>query len=117
MRDDSKFIISVIVPVYNVENYLAEAVDSVIAQDIGFQNCQLILVDDGSTDGSGAICDRYAEKHPANIVVVHRPNAGGSAARNTGLQLAEGRYIHMLDPDDRVSPDAYSAVCDFFPSA
>ena len=114
MSYDHKFMFSIIVPVYNVEEYLSEAVESVIKQDIGFENCQLLLIDDGSTDGSGAICDAYAKKYPRNIVAIHQQNSGLSAARNAGLDHAEGKYIHMLDPDDKVSPDAYSAVFEFF---
>ena len=114
MSCDTNFMFSIIVPVYNVEEYLAEAVESVITQDIGFENCQLILVDDGSTDHSGAICDAYTSKYPKNIVTIHMTNSGPSAARNAGLNVVEGKYIHLLDPYDKVSPDAYSAVYEFF---
>ena len=85
------FEFSVIMAVYNVEPFLKEAVDSLIAQDFGFEKIQLIMVDDGSTDGSGAICDEYAAQYPENVVVIHKENGGVSSARNTGLQYATGR--------------------------
>lgn len=95
--------LSVIVPVYNVEPYLRECVESLLGQE-EFTEFELILVDDGSTDGSGAVCDEYAQKD-SRIRVVHTPNGGLSAARNKGLELAEGKYITFIDSDDLVSPD------------
>ena len=109
-----KYKVSVIMAVYNVEPFLREAIDSVIAQDIGFENIQLILVDDGSPDGSGAICDEYAAKYPNNIVVIHKENGGVSSARNTGLDIAEGEYLNFMDADDLLSPNVCSAVTEFF---
>ena len=78
-----KYKFSIVTAVYNVEDYVAETIESIIKQDIGFENIQLILVDDGSPDGSGAICDEYAKKYPDNITVVHKENGGVSSARNT----------------------------------
>ena len=108
------FEFSVITPVYNVKPFLREAVDSVIDQDFGFEKTQLILVDDGSTDGSGAICDEYAKKHPRNIVVVHKKNGGVSSARNTGLDLVKGRYVGFLDADDKYGKNTFREVSRFF---
>ncbi|MBQ9965220.1 MAG: glycosyltransferase [Clostridia bacterium] len=108
-----KYKISVITAVYNVKPFLKEAIESVINQDIGFDNIQLILVDDGSTDKSGAICDKYAAKYPDNIAVIHKQNGGPADARNEGLKLAEGEYINFLDGDDKFAPDAFSKVWDF----
>lgn len=92
--------ISVIIPVYNCEKYLERCLDSVLRQrlDDG-DELQVITIDDGSTDGSGAILDRYATEH-SNIQVIHQPNQGVSAARNHALDLAEGDYIHFVDGDD-----------------
>lgn len=109
-----KFKVSIIMAVYNVEIYLEEAVDSVIKQDIGFENIQLILVDDGSKDNSGKICDNYVKKYPDNIVVVHKENGGVSSARNEGLKHVLGEYINFLDSDDRLSSDTIRLVCKFF---
>lgn len=89
--------LSIIVPVYRVEQYLAECIDSILAQT--FTGWELILVDDGSPDGSGAICDRYAARD-SRIKVIHKPNGGVSAARNDALDIARGRYITFIDSDD-----------------
>ncbi len=96
--------ISVIVPVYNVEQYLPKCVDSLLAQT--YENLEIILVDDGSPDGSGGICDAYAEKDP-RIKVIHKENGGLSSARNAGLDIAQGEYIAFVDSDDWVEPEAY----------
>lgn len=93
-RDD---LISVIVPVYNVESYLVQCIDSLINQT--YTNLEIILVDDGSTDTSGQICDEYARKDD-RIVVVHKTNGGLSDARNAGLKVARGAYITYVDSDD-----------------
>jgi glycosyltransferase involved in cell wall biosynthesis len=89
--------ISIIVPVYNVESYLARCLDSILTQS--FSDFELILVDDGSTDGSGEICDSYAGGDE-RIIVIHRENGGVSAARNTGIRAAGGKYITFCDSDD-----------------
>ncbi len=109
------FLFSVVTAAYNVELYLAEAIDSVIKQTIGFKkNIQLILVDDGSTDGTGAICDKYQKKYPENIVVIHKENGGVSSARNAGIEVATGKYINFLDADDKFSPESFDNVYNFF---
>lgn len=108
--------ISVVMAVYNVEPFIREAVDSVIAQDIGFENIQLILVDDGSPDGSGAICDEYAQMYPENVTVIHKENGGVSSARNAGLEVAQGELVNFLDGDDKLSLNAASAVYRFYQS-
>lgn len=89
--------ISVIIPVYNVEKYLIECVNSVLVQS--FQDYEMILVDDGSTDNSGRICDEYAEKY-SQIKVIHKKNGGLSDARNFGIKEAKGDYLIFLDSDD-----------------
>ncbi len=99
-----KYKFSIVMAVYNVELFLAEAIESVIKQDIEFKkNVQLILVNDGSKDGSGKICDEYHEKYPDNIVVIHKENSGVSSARNDGLNYVEGEYVNCLDSDDKLS--------------
>lgn len=109
------FMFSIVMAVYNVEEFLAEAIESVIAQDISFEeNVQLILVDDGSQDTSGEICDRYQAKYPKNIVTIHKENGGVSSARNEGLKYAKGKYINFLDSDDKLSKNTLRLVRDFF---
>ena len=90
-------LISVIVPVYNVEPYLTACVESVLRQT--YSNLEVILLDDGSTDGSGRLCDGFAQKD-ARVRAVHQQNSGVSAARNAGLDMAKGDYLYFLDGDD-----------------
>lgn len=99
--------VSVVIPVYNVEQYLCECVDSVLNQT--FRDVEIILVDDGATDSSGAICDRYGQQD-ARIRVIHQANGGLSVARNTGLDASEGKYVYFLDSDDYIVPDALEAL-------
>ncbi len=99
--------LSVVMPVYNVERYLQQAVDSVLSQS--FRDLELILVDDGSTDSSGELCDRYAIGD-SRIRVIHKQNAGLGAARNTGIAAARGDYVAFIDSDDYVVPGAYAAM-------
>ncbi len=98
-------LISVIIPVYNVEKYLKQCIDSVIGQT--YRNIEIILVDDGSTDSSGTICDNYAV-NDSRIRVIHQDNSGAGAARNTGLKEATGDYIAFVDSDDWLELDAFS---------
>lgn len=100
-------LISVIVPVYNVEKYLARCVDSIIAQT--YSNLEIILVDDGATDRSGLICDEYAQKD-SRIRVIHKENGGLSDARNAGLDVANGELIGFIDSDDYIAPDMYEVL-------
>ena len=88
---------TVIIPVYNVAAYLAKCIDSVLKQE--FKQYEVILIDDGSTDESGTICDKFAEQDK-RIVVIHQKNKGLSAARNIGIENAKGEYILFLDSDD-----------------
>lgn len=100
-------IISVIVPVYNVEPYIEKCIESVLNQS--FENLELILVNDGSPDRSGKICEDYAKKD-SRIKVVHKENGGLSDARNRGLQIAKGEYIFFLDSDDYIAPKALEVL-------
>lgn len=102
-----EFEISVVMPIYNVQQYLQESIESVVNQTLGFEdNIQLILVNDGSTDGSEKVCLQYQKKFPDNIQYVYQKNSGVSAARNLGLKFAKGRYINFLDSDDKWTIDA-----------
>ena len=94
--------ISLVVPVYNVQEYLPECLDSLLGQS--FAAIEIILVDDGSTDASAEICDRYAARD-GRIRVVHQQNAGVSKARNVGIRLARGKYLGFVDGDDWVDRD------------
>lgn len=102
---DSK--ISIVVPVYNVEKYLDKAINAIINQT--YTNLEILLVDDGSKDKSGEICDAYALKD-ARIKVIHKDNGGSSTARNAGIQAATGDYIGFLDADDWAEPGMYEAL-------
>ena len=95
-------LVSIIVPVYQVKDYVGECVESLLAQT--YANLEILLVDDGSTDGSGALCDEYAAKG-SRVRVIHQENQGLSAARNTGIELATGEYVAFVDSDDMVLPD------------
>ncbi len=104
---DSQVLVSVIVPVYNVEKYLCQCVDSILAQTL--KQIEIILVDDGSTDNSGSICDNYKKKHD-NIKVIHKENAGLGFARNSGLEVAVGKYVGFVDSDDYIAFDMYEIL-------
>lgn len=94
-------MVSIIVPVYNTADFLPPCIDSVLAQR--YPDFELLLIDDGSQDCSGAICDAYQQRD-ARIRVYHFPNRGSSAARNAGLELSTGDYIAFLDSDDYLQP-------------
>lgn len=100
--------VSIIIPVYGVENYLERAVDSALAQTL--EEKEIILVDDGSPDASPAICDRYARDYPELVRVIHQENQGLGMARNAGAEIAKGEYIAFLDSDDTVEPEMYEAL-------
>ncbi|NFH70319.1 glycosyltransferase [Clostridium botulinum] len=100
-------MISVIIPVYNVEKYLERCIQSVINQT--YNNLEIIIVDDGSTDGSSLLCDKYSE-YDSRIVVIHKENGGLSDARNEGLKIAMGKYIAFLDSDDWIDLDYYEVL-------
>ncbi len=100
MCDVSNALVSIIVPVYNVEKYLSRCIESIISQT--HKNLEIILVDDGATDGSGNICDTYKEKD-FRIIVIHQKNGGVSAARNSALDIAKGEYICFVDSDDIIN--------------
>ena len=120
-------LISVIVPVYNVEKYLVQCINSILNQTI--KNLEIILVDDGSLDNSGKICDEFSKKDD-RIVAIHKENNGLSSARNAGLEIANGNYIGFVDSDDWLDEHMYEILlklikennsdiscCDFFKTA
>lgn len=101
-------LLSVIVPVYNVRSYLQECVDSILGQT--YKNLELILVDDGSNDGSEILCDDIA-KADSRVVVIHQHNSGQAAARNAALDMCRGEYLSFIDSDDTISPaDLYESA-------
>lgn len=117
MKDtkDYKFKFSIVTAVYNVEPYLDKMINSIINQNIGFkENVQLILVDDGSTDNSGKICDKWASLYPNNIMIIHKQNGGVSSARNEGLKYVEGKYVNFCDSDDMLTTNTLKKVYSFF---
>ena len=101
--------LSIVVPVYNVAEYLQGCIDSILANDCA--DCEIILVDDGSTDGvCPGICDENAARHPSLIRVIHQENQGLGGARNTGLEAARGEYLLFVDSDDTITPDALEVL-------
>lgn len=108
-KEDNKctILVSIIVPIYNVENYLEDTLNDICGQT--YTNLQIILIDDGSTDSSGIMCDRYA-LNDNRIIVIHEDNRGLSAARNRGLELVQGEYLYFMDADDRMGPELVSRL-------
>lgn len=104
---NNDFLISVIVPVYNIQDYLERCVRSIMGQT--YKNLEILLVDDGSTDGSGELCERLA-KEDERIRVFHKENGGSSSARNVGIREAKGDYLGFIDSDDYIEPDMYELL-------
>ena len=104
-------LISIIIPIYNVEKYLPDCLNSVISQT--YSNIEIILVDDGSPDGCAKICDYYAKKDN-RIKVIHQKNGGLSNARNSGIKIATGKYITFVDSDDYIDKQALYVTKDLF---
>ena len=100
-------LISIIIPAYNVEGFLKECLDSIVKQS--FDDYEVILVDDGSTDSSPIICDQYAERY-SNVHVIHKENGGVSSARNVALDIAVGQWIWFVDADDYISSDSFDLL-------
>lgn len=107
----TSLLFSVIVPVYNAQDYLPRCIDSLVMQRLDKQTWELILVDDGSVDHSAEICDVYAANYP-QIQVIHKQNGGHTSARNAGLMAAQGEYVIFVDSDDWVSEDMLAACAD-----
>ena len=100
-------LISIIVPVYNTENYIDKCIQSILSQT--YKKFELLLIDDGSTDNSGAICDNYAKKDD-RVKVVHKVNGGQATARNLALQMILGEYVGFVDADDWIEPDMFESL-------
>ena len=108
---------SIVMAIYNTEDYLKETLDSVVNQTIGFEdNVQLILVNDGSMDSSGRICREYKKQYPDNIIFIEQENSGQASARNNGLKYIKGNYVNFLDSDDYLEENALETVYPFFKS-
>lgn len=103
--------LSIIVPIYKVEQYLGKCVESLLNQDLPREEYEIILVDDGSPDNCPVMCNEYAGTH-ANVRVVHRENGGLSAARNSGIEVAQGRYVQFVDSDDYLEPNVLKTLVD-----
>lgn len=114
-QKDYKYKFSVVIPIYKVEEYLEETIESVINQDIGFKdNIQIILVNDDSPDNSEQICLKYREMYPNNIIYVKKENGGVSSARNKGIEYIEGKYTNFLDSDDKWELDVFTKAYKMF---
>ncbi len=103
-------MVSIIVPVYNMDKYLPKCLDTLLHQNADQSQMEIILIDDGSTDQSSELCDNYASKYPGEVRVVHKKNGGLSSARNEGIDAAKGQYIVFPDPDDWVESDYVSVM-------
>ena len=103
-------LLSIVTPVYNVESFLDRSVQSILSQS--YRDIELILIDDGSTDGSSSLCDELAKKD-SRVKVIHKENGGVSTARNVGLEIASGEYLTFVDPDDFLAPDTYLANMEY----
>ena len=101
-QEGKRFIFSIVIPVFNCEEYVGETLDSVLNQKyVGNKHTQIILVNDGSTDGSEEICLDYQRRYPQTIQYISQPNGGVSAARNRGMKEIDGLYVNFLDSDDK----------------
>lgn len=108
MKNKHEQLISVIIPIYNAEEYLEECIDSVLKQS--YTNIEIILINDGSTDRSGEICDNYLNRH-ANIKVYHNENKGPAASRKHGIMVAQGELVSFLDADDWLEKETFAVLC------
>lgn len=115
-KNEYDFKISVVMAVYNTEEFLKEAIESIVNQSIGFEDVELILVDDGSSDGSKEICKDYEKRFPQNVNYIYQENQGQATARNNGMKVARGKYINFLDSDDKLELNALELVYKFFES-
>ena len=109
---NNQIFFSIVIACYNVEDYIEEAIDSIINQNFNFErHIEIILVDDGSFDTTAEICKNYVDKYPNNIKYFYKENAGQASARNFGIKYASGKYINFLDADDKLREDT---ICNVF---
>lgn len=114
-NEEYEKLFSVVIPCYNVEDYIEEAVDSIINQTLDFESCiEIVLVDDGSEDNTPDICKKFVEKYPNNIKFLHQINQGQATARNLGLKYVSGKYVNFLDADDTLTENTFLSAYDFF---
>ena len=106
---ESQPLLSIVVPVYNVDRYLDECMESLVTQDIDSSEYEVICVNDGSTDNSGNILDKYAKRY-CNVIVINKSNGGVSTARNMGIDNAQGKYIWFIDSDDFILKNSLSSM-------
>jgi CDP-glycerol glycerophosphotransferase (TagB/SpsB family)/glycosyltransferase involved in cell wall biosynthesis len=111
---DYKYTFTTITATYNNEDTIEEALESIVCQSFGIDRIQMILISDGSTDGTDEICQRYAEKYPENVVYIRKENGGVSSARNMGLEYVEGKYVIFFDGDDSWDEEAFANIAKFF---
>ena len=109
-KNKYRYTFSIIIAVYNAEKYLDETIQSILSQSFSLNKVQVILVDDGSTDSSQKICSDYVERYPDNFVYVYQENQGQAAARNNGLNYAEGKFVNFLDSDDKLEVNVLKDV-------
>lgn len=110
-----KFLFSIVIPVYNVEKYLRETLESLENQTLNFKDfVQVILINDGSTDNSEKVCLEFRDKYPDNVIYIKKENGGVSSARNVGMKYVEGKYVNFVDSDDKLSKDVLYKVLKFF---
>lgn len=114
VNSSEDYAFSIIIAVYNSEDFIEETINSVLCQTFDFNKIQLILVDDGSTDKSFEICKSFALKFPRNIILIHKKNGGVSSARNVGVSFSSGKYLNFLDSDDKLGENVCSEVFHFF---
>lgn len=107
-RNQYEYEVSVVVPVYNISDYVDQCIESLVKQTLG--SLEVLVVDDGTPDDSGDKADIWAEKYPGRVKVIHKPNGGCASARNAGLQQAKGQYIGFVDGDDWVEPHMYEEL-------
>ena len=110
----NQFVFSIIIAIYNTGKYLEETFDCLINQSFGFDDVQLVLIDDGSTDNSAEICKKYLNKYPNNIEYIYKENGGQTTARNLGVDFAKGKYINFLDSDDKLELNCLEEIFNFF---
>ena len=110
---DFRYKVSVVIPVYNCEEYLESCVESLMKQTMDKDDFQIVFVNDGSSDNGGAICEKAAKEH-SNITYFLKENGGVSSARNKGIELSEGKYILFLDADDTLTEDTLKSIYEFF---